>query len=78
MVIKEKTINNKLAQLILDEDNITVKVIYNGVCIDSSSGNTWNNIKDEDWLQESMIDFAVTCLGDKKDKDFDKMLEELD
>jgi hypothetical protein len=46
-VIMEKTINNKLAQLILCDDNITVKTLYDGKCIDSSAGNTYNNIKDE-------------------------------
>lgn len=39
-IVLEKVIDNKLAQLVLLNDNSTVKVLYNGVCIDSSEGNT--------------------------------------
>lgn len=36
LVIKERIIKDKLAQLILEDDIVTVNVIYNRVCIDSS------------------------------------------
>lgn len=77
-IVKEKIIDDKLAQLVLLDDNITVNVLYDGVCIDSSSGNTWNNIKDEDWIQETLIDFAVKEVSKEVDAEFLSMLDELD
>lgn len=77
-IVKEKIIDDKLAQLVLLDDNITVNVLYDGVCIDSSGGNTWNNIKDEDWIQETLIDFAVKEVSKEVDAEFLSMLDELD
>ena len=77
-IVKEKIIDDKLAQLVLLDDNITVNVLYDGVCIDSSDGNTWNNIKDEDWIQETLIDFAVKEVSKEVDAEFLSMLDELD
>ena len=51
-VILEKIIKNKLAQLILCDDNITVNVVYDGEVIDSSGGGTWDNIKNTDLVCE--------------------------
>jgi hypothetical protein len=78
-IIKEKTIENKLAQLILCDDNITVQIVYDGKCIESSAGNTYNNIKDEDWAQEAFLDFAVTDLIEKETIDpiFESMINEM-
>jgi hypothetical protein len=78
-IIMEKTINNKLAQLILCDDGITVETVYDGKCIDSSDGNTYNNIKDEKWVQEAFIDSAVADLIDSKTIDpiFEEMVKEL-
>lgn len=77
-IVKEKIIDDKLAQLVLLDDNITVNVLYDGVRIDSSGGNTWNNIKDEDWIQETLIDFAVKEVSKEVDAEFLSMLDELD
>lgn len=77
-VVKEKIIKDKLAQLVLEDDNITVSVIYDGICIDSSGGNTWNNIKDECWIQDAFIDMAVNEFTHEADSEFKEMLAELD
>jgi hypothetical protein len=78
-VIMEKTINSKLAQLVLCDDNITVKTLYDGKCIDSNDGNTYNNIKDEKWIQEAFIDSAVQEILHKTevDTELDEMLKEI-
>lgn len=79
-VIKEKTINKKLAQLILEDDNITVSVLYDGNRIDSSAENTWNNLKDEDWIQDAYIDLVVDEVLENKtvDLEFLEAVKELD
>ena len=77
-IVKEKIIDDKLAQLVLLDDIITVNVLYDGVRFDSSGGNTWNNIKDEDWIQETLIDFAVKEVSKEVDAEFLSMLDELD
>jgi hypothetical protein len=78
-VLMKKVINNKLAQLVLCDDKVTVKTLYDGKCIDSSAGNTYNNIKDEKWIQEAFIDFAVQEVIKKETKDpiFEAMIKEL-
>lgn len=63
-VIVEKVKDNKLAQLILCNDSLTVNVVYDGVCIDSSSGNTWGNIKSE--FIEIYLDMIVSSYLDSK------------
>ena len=77
-IVLEKVIDNKLAQLVLLNDNSTVKVLYNGVCIDSSEGNTWNNMKDEDLL-DSYLDLIVeSYLTKARDsEEFNNLCEEL-
>ena len=77
-IVLEKVIDNKLAQLVLLNDNSIVKVLYNGVCIDSSEGNTWNNMKDEDLL-DSYLDLIVESYLTKarESEEFNKLCEEL-
>lgn len=77
-IVLEKVIDNKLAQLVLLNDNSTVNVLYNGVCIDSSGGNTWNNMKDEDLL-DSYLDLIVESYLTKarESEEFNKLCEEL-
>ena len=77
-VILEKIIKNKLAQLVLCDDNITVNVVYDGEVIDSSGGGTWENIKDELWFQEFILSDTVSEYLMKKDSTLQEMLLELD
>lgn len=74
-IIIEKVKDNKLAQLILCDDNLTVNVIYDGICIDSRSGGTWDNIKFD--FIEIYLDMIVSSyLSNKKSEDlFNKKLE---
>lgn len=74
-IIVEKVKDNKLAQLVLCSDNLTVNVIYDGICIDSSSGGTWDNIKSD--FIEIYLDMIVSSyLDNKKSEDlFNKKLE---
>lgn len=77
-VILEKIIKNKLAQLVLCDDNITVNVVYDGEVIDSSGGGTWENIKDELWFQEFILSDTVSEYLMEKDSTLQEMLLELD
>lgn len=72
-IIKEKIIDDKLAQLILDDDNITLKVVYEGICIDESAGGTWENIKDGEMIG-GYLDVIVYSYIDKiaNDKAFEE------
>lgn len=58
-VIYEKSINNIKALLLLTS-NKEVIVEYDGKQIKRFRNNTWNNIKNEIWAQESLIDFTIT------------------
>lgn len=79
-VIKEKIIKGKPAQLVLEDGETTIKILYDGICIDCIEGTTWENIKDEDWIQEAFIDFAVDEYNDDNeiDSEFLAMVDELD
>jgi hypothetical protein len=79
-VIFEKVINDKLAQLVLCDDNITVNTLYDGVCVNSSSENTYNNIKDEKWIQEAILDLEVNCVLRKNNvnDEIQSMIDALD
>ena len=78
-IVKEKVIDDKLAQLVLLDDNTTLNVLYNGICIDTSKGNTWNNIKDEDLLDCYLDLITESYISNSKEKDeFNKLCEELD
>ena len=74
--IIEKVIDNKLAQLILDAD-LTVKVVYDNICINSSAGNTWNNLNGSG-LEEAYLDMLVFSYIRVSNVDLDKLCEELD
>ena len=56
-IVLEKVIDNKLAQLVLADDNITVQVIYDGIVIDESAGGTWNNISNG--LEEGYLSIII-------------------
>ena len=75
-IIIEKVIDNKLAQLVLCSDNLTVNIIYDGICIDSSAGGTWANLNGSG-LEEGYLDMIVSSyLDNKKAEDlFNKELE---
>lgn len=77
-VILEKLVKNKLAQLVLCDNNITVNVVYDGEVIDSSGGSTWDNIKDELWFQEFILNDTISEYLMEKDSTLQEMLLELD
>lgn len=54
-IIKTAIYDNKVAQLVLKDDGVTVDIIYDGKVISSSGGNTWNNMKDDEAVQECML-----------------------
>lgn len=58
-VIKSNIYNGKEAQLILDDDGITVNIKYDGKIIASSGNNTWNNMKDDEAVQDCILDIHV-------------------
>lgn len=57
-VVASKLINNKLAQLVLKEDNVTVQVVYDDKIISESSKGTWDNLKCSD-LKKSYLNLIV-------------------
>lgn len=58
-VVKSIEIQGKDAKLVLLDDNITVQIIYDGKSVSSSAGQTWNNLKDENWAQAGIIKIEV-------------------
>lgn len=76
-IIIEKIIEGKTAQLVLSDNELTVKVIYDGKCIDESNEATWANLKDSG-LEEGYLNIYVeTYLESRvKDKEFDEKLKE--
>lgn len=57
-VIRSKSIQGKTAQMILCDDG-TVEVHYGKETIFSSGNHTWNNMKDEEWLIDGVINIVV-------------------
>lgn len=77
-IIREGVVNNKLAQLVLKDDGITVDILYGGVCIDSSAGGTWSNIKDTDLIDaylSMIVDSYIQRISG--DKAFEDLLKEM-
>ena len=54
-VIKKIRVQGKDAKLLLLDDNKTVNIVLDNETISSSSGKTWNNIKNEEWAQEGLL-----------------------
>lgn len=54
-VVKKAVIQGKDVQLLLMDDGKTVKLICEEDIISVSSGETWNNIKDEEWAQYGLM-----------------------
>lgn len=59
-IIKTKSIDNRIAELVLLDDGITVQIIYDNQIISSSGNNTWNNIKDDEWAQEAILELETS------------------
>lgn len=59
-IIKTKSIDNRIAELVLLDDGITVQIIYDNQIISSSGNNTWNNIKDDGWAQEAILELETS------------------
>ena len=78
-IIVEKIIEGKTAQLVLSDNELTVKVIYDGKCIDESNEATWANLKDSG-LEEGYLNIYVETYLDSKivDEEFEALKEELD
>ena len=76
-IVLEKVIDNKLAQLVLADDNITVQVIYDGVVIDESAGGTWNNISNG--LEEGYLSIIIDSYLENsvEDIEFNKLVKSL-
>lgn len=59
-IIKTKSIDNRIAELVLLDDGITVQIIYDNQIISSSGNNTWNNIKNDEWAQEAILELETS------------------
>lgn len=59
-VLYEKVINNKLAQIILEEDNITVSIIYDNNLIEVI--NSLDLGTEEDWVKEFILVSSVNTV----------------
>ena len=58
-VLYEKVVNAKLAQIILEEDNITVSIIYDSVCLYSNILDI--NLVLTDFSYDSFLDLFIEC-----------------
>lgn len=65
-IIKKLIYNGKEANLILQDDNITIDVVYDDKTLSSSSGAVWKNIKNDDWAQEALLAVEVESYLKKK------------
>ena len=54
-VIKKAVIEGKEIQLVLLDDEKTIHLLCENEIISVSSGETWNNIKDEEWAQDGLL-----------------------
>lgn len=59
-VLYEKVVNNKLAQIILEEDNITVSIIYDNNLIEVI--NSLDLGTEEDWVKEFILVSSVNTV----------------
>ena len=65
-IIKKLIYNGKEANLILQDGNITIDVVYDDKTLSSSSGAVWKNIKNDDWAQEALLAVEVESYLKKK------------
>lgn len=56
-ILYEKVVNAKLAQIILEEDNITVSIIYDSVCLYSNILDI--NLVLTDFSYDSFLDLFI-------------------
>lgn len=76
-IIMTMIIDGVTAELVQD-DNGKLNVIYKGECIEEDVGCSLYNIKEERWIGESLIKFAVNNYKRKNDKSFSDMVKLLD
>lgn len=77
-IIKEKIIKGKPAKLVLCDDNITLNVLYDSICIWSNTNNAWKNLKEGN-LEEAYLELAVDYYinKNKHNEEFENKLREL-
>ena len=54
-IIKKTIIQEKTVELLLMDDEKTVQILCDDEIISVSSGETWNNIKNEEWAQYGLM-----------------------
>ena len=65
-VIKKAIIQGKEIQLLLMDDERTIKLFCEDEVISVSSDGTWNNIKNEEWAQEGLLKIEAESYIKKK------------
>ncbi len=54
-VVRKAVIEGKEIQLVLLDDKKTIHLLCENEIISVLSGETWNNIKDEEWAQDGLM-----------------------
>ena len=70
-IIKQITINNKKAKLLLMGDNKSIKILLDDKVIFESMENTWNNIKNSDKAQINLLEIVSYSYINKQNTQLD-------
>ena len=71
-VLRKKKTREGIASLVL-EDNISIYLKDRKIA--KYKGNTYNNIKDYDWIQDGFLQFALHNYFDRPSKEFMEALK---